>query len=190
MKKAVIKYVLSVVLLFALIFVFYESIQKKEVREEISSQMIYDKEGNQIQYGPNKGDMLYDYKLKEVSTGKDYKISDFKDKKILLFFWASWCPYCKQAAPELQQMSEERDDIVVLGISTPGVESSKQDPPEFIEEMGLTFVNLTASEEMSNTFYIGSFPTFVFVNSDGIIEEGVVGGLTREVIEKRFETIE
>jgi len=44
----------------------------------------------------NKGQIPPDFKI-ETIEGKEMKLSDFKDNKpILLYFWASWCPYCKE----------------------------------------------------------------------------------------------
>ena len=46
--------------------------------------------------GINKGQIPPDFKIKTIE-GKEMKLSDFKDNKpILLYFWASWCPYCKE----------------------------------------------------------------------------------------------
>ena len=44
----------------------------------------------------NKGQIPPDFQIKTIE-GKEIKLSDFKDNKpILLYFWASWCPYCKE----------------------------------------------------------------------------------------------
>ena len=46
--------------------------------------------------GLNKGQIPPDFQIKTIE-GKEIKLSDFKDNKpILLYFWASWCPYCKE----------------------------------------------------------------------------------------------
>ena len=48
---------------------------------------------------------------------------DFKDKFILIDFWGVYCPQCKKAIPELNEMSKKyKDKLVVVGVA----ENSKE----------------------------------------------------------------
>src|SRR4051794_13646648 len=47
-----------------------------------------------------------DASLKTVD-GKDFKLSELKDKVLVLDLWATWCPPCRKEIPELVQMQEE-----------------------------------------------------------------------------------
>ena len=52
--------------------------------------------GQQATVGINKGDMPPDFTIMTIDN-KQYTLSNFKNEKpILLYFWASWCPYCSQ----------------------------------------------------------------------------------------------
>ncbi|MDP3766358.1 MAG: TlpA disulfide reductase family protein [Nanoarchaeota archaeon] len=52
---------------------------------------------NQASFGINKGDIPPDFTITTID-GKQYKLSQFKEKNkpILLYFWASWCPFCSK----------------------------------------------------------------------------------------------
>ena len=52
---------------------------------------------NQASFGINKGDMPPDFSIITID-GKQYRLSQFKEenKPVLLYFWASWCPYCSR----------------------------------------------------------------------------------------------
>jgi thiol-disulfide isomerase/thioredoxin len=51
--------------------------------------------------------------------GKPVSLSDFRDKVVLLDFWATWCPPCREAMPEVKKVWEKyRDrDFMIIGVS-------------------------------------------------------------------------
>ncbi|WP_295124124.1 TlpA disulfide reductase family protein [uncultured Chitinophaga sp.] len=54
------------------------------------------------------------------SLGQMYGLENFKDKVVLLEFWASWCGPCKQAIPAMKRIREKYrhcDDVVVISIA-------------------------------------------------------------------------
>ena len=51
----------------------------------------------QASFGINKGDIPPDFAITTID-GKQYRLRQFKEenKPVLLYFWASWCPYCSK----------------------------------------------------------------------------------------------
>ena len=59
-----------------------------------------------------------DFALTDLD-GKEHKLSDYKDKKVLLVFWATWCPPCLREIPDLIELREtvSEDNLAMLAIS-------------------------------------------------------------------------
>lgn len=59
-----------------------------------------------------------DFTLSDIS-GKPVKLSDMKGKKVVLQFWASWCPDCRAEMPLIKQMQAAADpsEIVFVAVS-------------------------------------------------------------------------
>jgi len=54
-----------------------------------------------------------------ATDGKEYSIRDFKDKIIILNFWASWCPPCIKEFPHFLKAAKlYKNEIVFIGISS------------------------------------------------------------------------
>ena len=56
--------------------------------------------------------------INEKEYGKTFSLAEFKDKVVVLEFWATWCPPCRQSIPHLSKLQEKyKDKVVVIGIS-------------------------------------------------------------------------
>lgn len=51
-------------------------------------------------------------------TGEDVRLSDFKRKVLVVFTWASWCPYCSAELQNLAQLKDTYgDDIQIIAVN-------------------------------------------------------------------------
>ena len=175
LKRSLLYLAFKIVLFvtICLLFIFFSSLEKEK----------------EPSFGVNKGDYLPEFTLKEIGSDETFNLSEFKGKKMIVMFWASWCPYCSETSSELEQLIKDRDDIVAIGINSQDVEDNESDVVNFLNEKNLSYKNGQLSDSDLAKFQIESFPTILFVDSEGVIQEGVIGGLTKEMIEERFKTI-
>lgn len=141
--------------------------------------------GSEVQFGASKGDTAYDFYLEDMD-GNFVSLSDFRGKKVFLSFWTSWCPYCRDEMPHLQEFAEENEDVVVLGVNVTSSESSLDNVKGFVDEFGLTFPNLYGTDDITYLYYVESLPTSYFIDSNGVVNESVIGPVTKDILEARF----
>lgn len=141
--------------------------------------------GSEVQFGASKGDTAYDFYLEDMD-GNFVSLSDFRGKKVFLNFWASWCPPCRVEMPHLQEFAEENEDVVVLGVNVTSSESNLDNVKGFVDEFGLTFPNLYGTDDITYLYYVESLPTSYFIDSNGVVNESVIGPVTKDILEARF----
>lgn len=62
------------------------------------------------------GTQAPDFVLQDIN-GKTFKLSDFQGRKVVLVFWASWCPDCRAEVPELKAMQASANPEKVAFVS-------------------------------------------------------------------------
>lgn len=63
-----------------------------------------------------KGTLAPDFTLKDI-TGREVKLSDFKGRKVVLQFWASWCPDCRAEVPHIKALQAKADPSKVAFVA-------------------------------------------------------------------------
>lgn len=123
-----------------------------------------------------------DFEL-ETLDGSTIKLSEMRDKNVIINFWATWCGYCVIEMPDLQKLQEaHKDDLLVLTVN---VGESKEVVQKFMEENNLDLtVVLDEKMNVANTYGIRSYPTTIAVNKKGEAVSGYVGMLTYEQMEQ------
>ncbi|WP_179885022.1 peroxiredoxin [Bacillus sp. AFS015802] len=125
--------------------------------------------------GPNVGDRAIDFKL-ETLNGDSITLSDLKGKKVILNFWATWCPPCKEEMPVIQEFYEKYGkDVEVLAINI----DPQYNVKEYQKAMGLTFpILLDRQDKINNAYDILTVPTTYIINEQGIIIHKQIGAIT------------
>lgn len=111
-----------------------------------------------------------DFKLKGID-GKEYQLSDFRNKVIYLDFWASWCSPCryqmKNYAPALHEKFKGKD-VVFLFVS---VDDNKDKWKQAIEEDNIEGVHVISPDGNGKTFTkrynISGVPRYMIIDKEG-----------------------
>jgi len=101
--------------------------------------------------------------------GKVHTLDEYKGKAVVINFWATWCKYCVNEMPALQQQWEKWRDsgVVVLGINTG---EDKLTVTNFTQQYGTDFPILFDSDnEAVREYGVVPMPTTFFVDKKGKI---------------------
>lgn len=118
------------------------------------------------------GELAPDFTLKNLE-GEEVSLSDYKGKIVMINFWATWCTWCDVEMPDMQKLSSENDDLVVLAVD---VQEDIRDVKKYIEDGGYDFEVVLDSDGFVNRAYlVNGLPNSYFVDKEGILL-GKVGG--------------
>lgn len=110
--------------------------------------------------------------------GTPIRLSDLQGKVVVVNFWASWCPPCREEMPALQAISQDYADqgLVVLGVNTTYTDS-REDALEFINTLDLTFpILFDETGEVTEKMYgVFGLPVTFWIKVDGTIHLIQVG---------------
>jgi peroxiredoxin/outer membrane lipoprotein-sorting protein len=112
-----------------------------------------------------------DFTLKDVD-GQQVRLSDFKGKTVVLTFWATWCPPCKEELPALQKILEDRKDVAVLAVD----DENRGAVRDFLKEKQYSFtVLLDHKRTLFKRFGVHFIPTVFVINGQGLIIREIIG---------------
>jgi thiol-disulfide isomerase/thioredoxin len=117
--------------------------------------------------------IAWDTELQSVD-GKAFRLSDFKDKVVVLDLWATWCGPCRLEVPHLVELQREygAKGVEVIGLTTEDPESDEAKVRDFAREIKINYKLGWSPREVSLALMAGntSIPqTFVIAPGGRIV---------------------
>jgi cytochrome c biogenesis protein CcmG/thiol:disulfide interchange protein DsbE len=104
-----------------------------------------------------------DWTLTSSEGGATRLSAEVREQPVVLFFWATWCPYCKALMPHLQSIRlEHGDEVKILAINF----VEKGDPVGFLKELGYDFTLLPDGDEVAAIYGVYGTPGVILVDQD------------------------
>jgi cytochrome c biogenesis protein CcmG/thiol:disulfide interchange protein DsbE len=126
---------------------------------------------------PFKGKQAPTFSATDMS-GKQVSLEDYRGKTVILNFWASWCPPCRDEAPVFSRLSSDlaSQDVVVLGVA---VWDQASDSKSFMQEFGLTYPNVSDDNgSIAIDYGVAGVPETFFIGPKGELLGKYPGPLT------------
>ena len=116
-----------------------------------------------------------------------------KGKRLILNFWATWCPPCKAEMPHMQKFYQEQkgNNIEILAVNLTTGEKNPKDVAKFVKDYGLTFpILLDSSGEIGEAYQAFTIPTSYIIDSHGIIKKKIIGPMDKEMMTELIKSID
>lgn len=123
-----------------------------------------------------------DFHLKDIK-GEGMTLSGQRGKIVLLRFWSTRCPSCKEEMPGLEKTYKGLKDkgLEVLAIN---VEDPQEVASNFTQEMGITYpILLDEEQKVARIYNVFGIPTTFFIDKEGVIRERVFGDMKEKTVE-------
>jgi len=127
-----------------------------------------------------------DFHLTTVQ-GQEFSLEDLAGKVVVLDFWATWCPPCRESVGELKDLTRKypSDKMVLISISADRdasawrefVSKKRMDWPQYLDHQG----------RMRQIFAVRAFPTYIVIDGEGVIRQRMSGLNPQETIVHRLK---
>jgi peroxiredoxin len=124
----------------------------------------------------SKGHDAPDFTLTDLE-GHAVKLSDLRGKAVVLNFWATWCPPCKQEIPWFVDLQKRygSEGLQVVGVNMDD-ESDQKNVAKFAAENSINYPILLGKENIAVAYGgIDYLPTTFYIDRSGVVMDRVFG---------------
>ncbi len=131
-----------------------------------------------------------DFSLLSVKDGKMVHNSAFKDKVVLVNFFATWCGPCLKEIPSLQKLQHKYSDknfsVVAISLDQAGPKKVKK----LMKRYKINYPVLMADRQVMEGFGgVAGVPTSFLVNRDGVVVKSYPGYMPYSALEKDIKAV-
>jgi thiol-disulfide isomerase/thioredoxin len=125
-------------------------------------------------------------------SGGRLQLSKLRGHPVVVSFWGTWCPPCRDEFPELVKafVTHGPSGLYVVAVNGRDQETSDKNVQKFVDEFSATFhVALDHRGRARRAFLIQGLPTTVFIDSGGVIRGVQRGPISREELSRGLASI-
>jgi cytochrome c biogenesis protein CcmG, thiol:disulfide interchange protein DsbE len=143
---------------------------------------------SKAQAGPVERGLASDFTLYGFD-GRTVTLSDLRGQVVVINFWASWCPPCREEAAYLEQIWRKYKDQGVVFIGVDYVDTEKA-ALEYIQEFDITYINgPDLKMAISDAYNIKGVPETFFVAKNGELRGVKIGPLQPPKLDQKIDEL-
>ena len=140
------------------------------------------------QAGPVDSGLAPDFSLTGFD-GREVTLSERRGQVVIINFWASWCPPCREEAAYLEQTWRKYKDQGVVFIGVDYVDTKKE-ALAYIQEFDITYINGPDLETaISDAYNIKGVPETFYVSKNGELRGMHIGPLKSPELDEKIEEL-
>ena len=124
--------------------------------------------------------------------GNTVRLSEKFGKPIVINFWATWCPPCKQELPDFDKLCKEYGDRVVFMMVnlTDGYRDTVDGTKRFVSGKGYTFpVYFDTKDNAASAYNVSSIPQTTFIDAKGNIYTTRIGAMNEATLRSYLNSL-
>src|SRR5699024_786417 len=140
--------------------------------------------------GIELGNIAPDFEL-ETLEGEKVKLSDYRGEKVIVNFWATWCPPCRDEIPDFKELYE-KEDVEILALNMGETKDKLDVVEEFVyDEYEMEFPVLKEeSGDLMDEYNVFAFPTSYMIDPDGHIQYVRPGAMEYDEMKEQLDKMD
>ncbi len=125
----------------------------------------------------------------QAIDGQSVKLSELRGRPVLVNFWATWCPPCREEFPLMVEAYAEHADegLEILGVMHQDFADGAR---AFAEDTGATWPILSDPDDVAYGDYIvPGLPTSFFIDAGGVVRAFSLGGFSEDGLASQLATV-
>jgi cytochrome c biogenesis protein CcmG, thiol:disulfide interchange protein DsbE len=120
--------------------------------------------------------------------GQQQSLSEGKGRVVVINFWATWCPPCKDEMPLFEKYAQKYPDrLLILGLDQ---QEDVQTIEGYIRPLGVSFPILMDKDgQVASVYHVHSYPSTFFVDPSGILRAQQLGELSEASLVSFLEMV-
>jgi cytochrome c biogenesis protein CcmG/thiol:disulfide interchange protein DsbE len=127
--------------------------------------------------------------LPRLEGGGSESLADYRGRWVLVNFWASWCPPCRDETPALEEFQQRHESprFTVLGIDTQDLTGDAQ---AFVEKFGMSYPQLRdGNGDAADEYGTTGVPETFLIDPAGKVRLAVPGTVDEEYLRDEVEPL-
>lgn len=109
--------------------------------------------------------------------GESVSLTDYRGQVVVINFWATWCPPCREEKPTMERLYQQFKDKGLVFLAVNVEENGHQVVSEYLMRNSFSFpILLDGKAEVQSLYGVFRYPESYIIDRDGMVVEHVIGG--------------